>query len=170
MNLFAFRKALDRVLHPIVSSLAKLPFSANAWTMFGALVGLVGGAALFYGMWWLGFVLLIVRGLVDNAAKMGRHFTEAAWALDDPWIGDVRFTGLLGGIELVKNRETKEILGKAEIGKIKDGLHALGMLITVSGLHGNVLRLQPPLSITASQIDQLLAALRKTLHAVRSGT
>ena len=88
--------------------------------------------------------------LVENAAKMGRYFTEAAWALDDPWIGDVRFTGLLGGIELVKNRDTKEVLGKAEMAKVKDGLHARGMLITVSGLHGNVLRLQPPLSVTSA--------------------
>jgi 4-aminobutyrate aminotransferase-like enzyme len=114
--------------------------------------------------------ILLGEGLVDNAAKMGRYFTEAAWALGDPWIGDVRFTGLLGGIELVKNRDTKEILGKAEVSKVKDSLHAAGMLITVSGMHGNVLRLQPPLSVSTSQIDQLLAALRKTLHAVRSGT
>ena len=45
--------------------------------------------------------------------------------------------------------------------KVKDGLHDLGMLITVSGLHGNVLRLQPPLSVTAAQIDQFISALRK---------
>ncbi len=107
--------------------------------------------------------------LVENAAKMGRYFTEAAWELKDPWIGDVRFTGLLGGIELVKNKDTKEVLGKGEISKVKDGLHALGMLITVSGLYGNVLRLQPPLSVTQGQIDQFIAALRKTLVAVRSG-
>ncbi len=105
--------------------------------------------------------------LVDNAAKMGRHFTEGAWALDDPWIGDVRFTGLLGGIELVKDRASKEILGKNEIAKVKDGLHEKGMLITVSGMHGNVLRLQPPLTIQSKQIDQLLTALRQTLVSVR---
>ncbi|MGE0548021.1 MAG: aspartate aminotransferase family protein [Kofleriaceae bacterium] len=110
---------------------------------------------------------LIDEKLVDNAAKMGRYFTEAAWALKDPWIGDVRFTGLLGGIELVKDITTKEVLGKTELGKIKDKLHELGMLITVSGWHGNVLRLQPPLSITSGQIDQFIAALRTTLQAVR---
>ena len=101
---------------------------------------------------------------------MGRYFTEAAWALRDPWIGDVRFTGLLGGIELVKNRDSKEVLGKTEMGKVKDGLHAAGMLITISGLYGNVLRLQPPLSVTPAQIDQFLAALRKVLNSVRTGT
>ncbi len=107
------------------------------------------------------------EGLIENAAKMGRYFTEAAWALADPWIGDVRFTGLLGGIELVKNRDSKEILGKSEMAKVKDHLHAQGMLITVSGLHGNVLRLQPPLSVTSQQLDQFLAALRNTLRTIR---
>ncbi|HET9992006.1 MAG TPA: aspartate aminotransferase family protein [Kofleriaceae bacterium] len=108
--------------------------------------------------------------LVDHCATMGRYFTEAAWALRDPWIGDVRFTGLLGGIELVSNRDTKEVLNKAAMGKVKDALHAAGMLITVSGLYGNVLRLQPPLSVTPAQIDQFIAALRKVLNSVRTGT
>ena len=49
--------------------------------------------------------------------------------------------------------------------KVKDVLHEQGMLITMSGMHGNVLRLQPPLSITAGQIDQFIAALRKTLES-----
>jgi 4-aminobutyrate aminotransferase-like enzyme len=105
--------------------------------------------------------------LVENAANVGRYFTEAAWALKDPWIGDVRFTGLLGGIELVKNRDSREILGKSEMAKIKDSLHEQGMLITVSGWHGNVLRLQPPLSFTNAMVDQFIAALRKTLQTVR---
>jgi 4-aminobutyrate aminotransferase-like enzyme len=42
------------------------------------------------------------------------------------------------------------------------------MLITISGTFGNVLRLQPPLSITAAQCDLLVAAVAKTLAAVRS--
>ncbi len=110
---------------------------------------------------------IVDEGMIDNCAKMGRHFTEAAWALQDPWIGDVRFTGLLGGIELVRDRASKEVLDKALLAKVKDMLHVEGMLITVSGWHGNVLRLQPPLSVTAGQIDQLIAALRKTLTSLR---
>jgi 4-aminobutyrate aminotransferase-like enzyme len=105
--------------------------------------------------------------LAENAANVGRYFTEAAWALRDPWIGDVRFTGLLGGIELVKDIATREILPKAEVGKVKDGLHAAGMLITVSGMYGNVLRLQPPLTFTTAMVDQFIAALRRVLEAVR---
>ncbi len=110
---------------------------------------------------------LLDERLVENAAAMGRHFTQAAWAMNDPWIGDVRFTGLLGGIEMVANRDTREVLGKKQLAAIKDGLHAEGMLITMSGLYGNVLRLQPPLTITSGQIDLLIAALGRVLTAVR---
>lgn len=110
---------------------------------------------------------LVDEKMIDNARAMGEHFTQAVWALRDPWVGDVRFTGLLGGVELVANRDTKEVLGKKAIAAVKDALHADGMLITVSGLYGNVLRLQPPLSITAAQIDTFVASLRKVLAAVR---
>jgi 4-aminobutyrate aminotransferase / (S)-3-amino-2-methylpropionate transaminase / 5-aminovalerate transaminase len=112
---------------------------------------------------------LIDEGLIDNAANMGRYFSEAAWALKDPWIGDVRFTGLLGGIELVSNSASKEILDKKLVAKVKDTLHEAGMLITLSGTHGNVLRLQPPLSITSKEIDSFIAVLRTTLDKVRKG-
>ncbi len=148
---------------------ATIASDAVCKSFFGGTTPTSGGNAVSAAAGHALIDVLLAEGLIDNAAKMGRYFTEGAFGLDDPWIGDVRFTGLLGGIELVKNRDSKEILGKAEIGKVKDGLHEQGMLITVSGLHGNVLRLQPPLSINSSQIDQFLAALRKTLRTVRQG-
>jgi 4-aminobutyrate aminotransferase-like enzyme len=113
--------------------------------------------------------VILDEKLCENAAAMGRHFTERVWALGDPWVGDVRFHGLLGGVELVADRATKAVLPKKQVGQIKDGLHAAGMLITVSGTYGNVLRLQPPLCITAGEIDQFVAALRKVLQSVRQG-
>jgi len=134
-------------------------FGGTTPTNGGNAVSAAGGLAMIE--------TIFAEGLIDNAAKMGRYFTEAAWALHDPWIGDVRFIGLLGGIELVKNRDTREVLGKSEMAKVKDHLHAQGMLITISGLYGNVLRLQPPLSITSQQLDQFIAALRNTLRTVR---
>lgn len=136
---------------------------------FGGTTPTSGGNAVSAASGFAMIETLVAEGLINNAAKMGQYFTEAAWALDDPWIGDVRFTGLLGGIELVKARSSKEILGKAEVAKVKDVLHGHAMLITVSGLHGNVLRLQPPLCVTTQQIDLFVAALRKTLRTVRDG-
>lgn len=105
--------------------------------------------------------------LVENAKKMGEYFTGAIHEINDPWVGDVRFKGLLGGVELVADRESKEILPKPLVGAIKDRLYDEGMLITVSGLYGNVLRLQPPLIITSAQLDSFVVVLQKVLKEVR---
>jgi 4-aminobutyrate aminotransferase/(S)-3-amino-2-methylpropionate transaminase len=138
-------------------------------TFFGGTTPTSGGNAVSAAAGLAMIETIVDEKLMDNATAMGRYFTEAAWDLDDPWIGDVRFVGLLGGVELVASKDTKAVLGKAQIARIKDLLHEAGMLITVSGLHGNVLRLQPPLTITRGHIDQLIAALRVTLASVRQG-
>ncbi|HEY5946704.1 MAG TPA: aspartate aminotransferase family protein [Kofleriaceae bacterium] len=140
-------------------AISKAYFGGTTPTSGGNAVSAAAGLELIH--------ILEDEKLVENAATIGKYFTEAAWALKDPWIGDVRFTGLLGGIELVNDRESREILPKPQVGKVKDGLHAAGMLITVSGLHGNVLRLQPPLSFTTAMVDQFIAALTKVLKSVR---
>jgi phosphatidylglycerophosphate synthase len=100
MNLFAIRKYVDRILHPIVSSLAKLPLHANAWTLFGALIGLVGGAVFYYGHWWPGLVLLLVRGLVDHidgfkARNFNQRSTFGAVMDDvcDRWVLGIMYAG-----------------------------------------------------------------------------
>ncbi len=100
MNLFAFRKQADVVLNPIVGTLAKLPLHANAWTLSGAMIGLVGGVVLYYGLWWIGFVLLLVRGLVDHidgfkARNFNQRSTFGAVMDDtsDRWVLGVMFAG-----------------------------------------------------------------------------
>jgi len=111
---------------------------------------------------------IIDEGLLENCTRMGDYFTRAVSDLRDPWVGDIRFKGLLGGVELVVDKGTKEILPKAQVVGVKDALHDDGMLITISGPHGNVLRLQPPLSVTSKHIDAFTASLRRALTKVRS--
>ncbi len=106
--------------------------------------------------------------LVENAWAMGEYFTSAVRKLEDPWVGDVRFLGLLGGVELVSDIKTKSPLAKDIVGAIKDHLYDAGMLITVSGPHGNVLRLQPPLSITAEELDRFIVCLNTALSEIRA--
>jgi phosphatidylglycerophosphate synthase len=100
MNLFAFRKQLDRVLLPIVGTLAKLPLHANAWTLIGALIGLVGGVVFYYGMWWLGFGLLMGRGVIDHVdGYKARNFNQRSTfgaVMDDVcdrWVLGIMFAG-----------------------------------------------------------------------------
>ena len=107
------------------------------------------------------------EGLVENCARMGEYLGEEVALLADPWVGDIRFQGLLGGVELVASQASKEILPKEQVGAVSSALKREGILITVSGLHGNVLRLQPPLCISAAQIDTFVTALASVLKDVR---
>ncbi len=111
---------------------------------------------------------IIDEQLLHQCARMGRYLHDAAVALDDPWIGDVRFKGLLGGIELVADRQSRQVLPGSLVKAVHRALQDHGMLLTVSGMHGNVLRIQPPLTITSTQLDAFLDALRDVLRAVRA--
>ena len=100
MNLFALRKHFDRLVHPVVSSLAKLPLHANAWTMLGAMIGLIGGVVFFYGYWWPGLGILLVRGLVDHvdgfkARNYNQRSTFGAVMDDvcDRWVLGIMYAG-----------------------------------------------------------------------------
>jgi 4-aminobutyrate aminotransferase-like enzyme len=135
-------------------------YAGTTPTSGGNAVSAAAGAALID--------TLIEDGIIEHCAKMGEYFTKSVWDLADPWVGDVRFKGLMGGVELVLDRDSKEILPKPQVVAVKDALHERGMLITASGPHGNVLRLQPPLTITAKQLDSFTAELKTVLEAVRS--
>jgi archaetidylinositol phosphate synthase len=77
MNLFVVRKHLDKIIHPIVSTIGRLPITATQWTAIGAVLGAAGGVALYYGQWWAGCVLLVVRGLVDHVdGYVARNFNQ----------------------------------------------------------------------------------------------
>ncbi len=100
MNLFAFRKQLDRLIHPIVSALAKLPIHANAWTGLGAVLGLVGGVVFFKGWWWPGFALLLIRGLIDHIdGYKARNFNQRSTFgavmddVSDRWVLGIMYAG-----------------------------------------------------------------------------
>jgi phosphatidylglycerophosphate synthase len=100
MNLFALRKQLDKILHPLISRIAKLPIHANQWTLLGACVGLACGVALLYGHLWLGLALLLVRGLIDHidgfvARNCGQRSTFGAIMDDvsDRWVLGIMYAG-----------------------------------------------------------------------------
>ncbi len=112
--------------------------------------------------------------LIENAALMGEYMTKAFWGLDLPWIGDVRFKGLLGGVELVLDRTTKQPWTKDQILGMKSDLLERGVICTATGPLGNVIRIQPPLSVTRGEIDLFVthfdAAVRAAMSAAGRAT
>jgi len=143
------------------SELAAKFFGGTTPTSAGNAVSAAAGVALI--------ATVLDEKLAENAAVMGVHFTESVVELGDPWVGDVRFQGLLGGVELVADRKSKEVLPKDLVTAVKDSMHEDGILLTVSGPLGNVLRLQPPLTVTRQHIDACVAALASALKRTRAG-
>jgi 4-aminobutyrate--pyruvate transaminase len=76
-------------------------------------------------------------------------------------VGDVRGLGLLAGLELVKDRETKEKFKDdgEELKTFGDGLAQRGLLTRVA----STLPLSPPLCITAEQVDRIIAIIDDSL-------
>ena len=111
--------------------------------------------------------VIVDQKLWENAAAMGRRLVDGLLVMKSAgFVGDARFKGLMGGLELVKDRKTKEPLGKKEMARIKEETLKRGVMVTYSGPKGNVFRIQPALVITAAQIDQVVAAFDQAIQAV----
>ena len=98
--------------------------------------------------------------LRKNAAVVGAHLRARLEELKDkyPVIGDVRGLGLMQGLELVCDRETKEPNPQAVL-KVFEETKRRGVLIGKGGLYGNVIRTGLMLNSTKDTVDELIAAL-----------
>ena len=105
--------------------------------------------------------------LMENAKKVGSHLKKGLLELQEcfPIIGDVRGRGLLLGLELVKDRVTKEP-AKASCMKLLDLCRSEGLLIGKGGLWGQVVRIAPPLTLTIAEADELLSKLRNAFESL----
>jgi len=102
--------------------------------------------------------------LFRRSAQMGERLRKELSGLEDhPNIGDIRNKGLLFGIELVEDKETKEPAGPERVAAAISGCRERGLVIannadTVAGLN-NVLTLAPPLSITDDDLEFIVEVL-----------
>ena len=98
------------------------------------------------------------EGLVENAARVGAHALARMQEMKGRHrlIGDVRGRGLLLGIELVDDRETKSAAADAAERVL---YRALSRGLSFKTTMGNVLTLTPPLIITREQMDEALEIL-----------
>jgi 4-aminobutyrate aminotransferase len=108
---------------------------------------------------------LLRRELCKNSEVVGAHLLEGARALMEkhPLIGDVRGKGLMVGIELVKDRTTKD-RAVEERDEVVDAAFYKGLLVLGAGK--NTIRLSPPLVITKSEADTALRILDESFTEV----
>src|SRR6266446_5233532 len=95
--------------------------------------------------------------LQENSLKLGNHILAGLEKLKakHKLIGDVRGKGLMLGIELVKDRATKEP-AKAECAQVLELCREMGLLLGKGGLQGSVIRFAPPMNITQADADFML--------------
>ncbi|MNK85647.1 5-aminovalerate aminotransferase DavT [compost metagenome] len=108
------------------------------------------------------------RDLPGNAQRVGGYFRMRLEELAEKHslIGDVRGMGLMQALELVKDRKTKEP-AKQELQRVVEVARENGLVIGKGGLHGNVIRMTPPMSISTSEVDVAIASLDAAFAQVK---
>lgn len=108
--------------------------------------------------------------LVDRACRMGevamKRFAEMKDRFD--LVGDVRGRGLLIGVDLVKDRETK-VPARKEAMKVAWRAWEKGLVMISFGRHGNVLRVAPPLTIGEDELETALGIVEESIADVTRG-
>tara|TARA_B100000745_G_scaffold296262_1_gene241411 strand:+ start:1587 stop:2963 length:1377 start_codon:yes stop_codon:yes gene_type:complete len=104
--------------------------------------------------------------LADNSARMGRYLLDGLEELKEKHaiIGDVRGLGLFCGLEVVKDRQTKEYFPpEAELAsRLTQAFSDQGILLR----GGDMMNIMPPLCVTTGEIDEIVAALDKGFDQV----
>jgi len=105
------------------------------------------------------------EGLQRNAHVVGRRFKEGLERLAavHPIVGDVRGLGLMLGVELVTDRSARTP-ASAETIEVLEAAREMGVLLGKGGLAGNVLRIKPPMCITADDVDFALDVLDRAFR------
>jgi putrescine aminotransferase len=107
------------------------------------------------------------EGLVEQAAERGAYLLRRLQELrSHEIVGDVRGLGLVAGVELVRDRETKELFDASLGAARRVWLEALDQGVIVRPLPGDVLAMSPPFVISEDQIDRIVLVLDKAIASV----
>jgi alanine-glyoxylate transaminase/(R)-3-amino-2-methylpropionate-pyruvate transaminase len=100
------------------------------------------------------------EGLQANSLKVGTLLKAGLQQLQEKHgiIGEVRGLGLMIGVELVQDPLTREP-ARAECAQVFETARELGLLIGKGGLHGNVLRIKPPMCLSTADAEFMLEVL-----------
>ncbi|PIQ28870.1 aspartate aminotransferase family protein [bacterium (Candidatus Blackallbacteria) CG17_big_fil_post_rev_8_21_14_2_50_48_46] len=109
------------------------------------------------------------ENLIENIRQQGAYLKDGLMNLKEKYslIGDVRGRGLMLGLELVKDRQSKEH-ATAETAQMMEETRKRGLLIGKGGLFGNVIRMAPPYTITRSDCDEILRILDESFAALKA--
>jgi len=116
--------------------------------------------------------ILEAESLVDASAVKGERLKTLLWDRlgDHPAVGDIRGRGLMVGVELVRDRETREAYPRAA--KLVEAVlriaHERGLLLysgtgNANGVDGDIVLMGPPFVITDDELERIADGLREAL-------
>ena len=110
------------------------------------------------------------EALCKNAERTGAELQAGLEVLAQrhALIGDVRGAGLFIGVELVRDRATKEP-AEPETRAVLNELRRIGVLVGREGRYGNVLKIRPPIVFQSTHVKRLLSALDEALEFAACG-
>lgn len=106
------------------------------------------------------------ENLVERSQVMGEKLLDKMEDLKNhPYVGNIRGKGLLMGIEMVENKQTKEPASQDKVDKIISLCKEQGLIIskngdTVAG-YNNIITLSPPLTISDEELDFIVSTIKK---------
>lgn len=108
------------------------------------------------------------EALQQNARVTGAYLREGLCGLQSrhACIGDVRGAGLFAGVELVSDRETREP-APAAARAVMNGMRRDGVLVGLTGIADNVLKIRPPLVFSRQHADRLVEVMDGALAGLR---
>ncbi len=107
------------------------------------------------------------EGLLERAEHIGKLLMDGFLALQKKYelIGDVRGLGAMVGMELVKDRATKEPATEETKRVVQESIKR-GLIFPTAGLYGNVIRMLVPLVVSEEEIQEALEILDEAFSAV----
>lgn len=104
------------------------------------------------------------EGLQNRSLVLGKRIMDGLRQLEQKHsvVGNVRGKGLLIGVDLVKDRTTKEPASD-ECARVFETAKDMGLLVGKGGFHGNVLRIAPPMCLSEADVDFMLDVLDLSL-------
>ncbi|WP_216830221.1 aspartate aminotransferase family protein [Alkalihalobacterium elongatum] len=107
--------------------------------------------------------------LFERSKEVGKQMiSDLRKSIEDhPYVGDIRGKGLLMGIELVDNKETKEPLDINLVNKVLNACKQEGLILAKNGAtvagYNNVISISPPLTIDNKDINFIIRTIKKAL-------
>ncbi|MBD3193218.1 MAG: aminotransferase class III-fold pyridoxal phosphate-dependent enzyme [Candidatus Heimdallarchaeota archaeon] len=135
--------------------------AAHIGTFRGNIIAMAAGTA--------SIDFMLENDLANHSENLGKHFLTRLKPLEQKSavVGEVRGRGLMIGIEIVEDKETRKA-GPEICKQIRDVMFKKGIIIEIGGHYNNVLRFLPPLVITKKLADKGIDIVLSAIEEVEN--